>query len=190
MYDVIMDFPPLLIECNGIGAWILLNLPHPYNNTSVYSHTTNTCSTVMTYATSIHMNAPRKYNIIKTDVPDYLLAILSHYSSKSDGSCLVCLPSIALPRTFHAVTHPPPPPKPRARVQEATTTVRFLLQVGCIFFPKKTNETSSAPPIRDSRLGFPAAATPVLPCGRPRPVGASPRPATAGPRPAAHRLAA
>jgi len=44
------------------------------------------------------MNAPRKYNTTKMDAPDYLLAILSHYSSKSDGSCLVCLPSIALLR--------------------------------------------------------------------------------------------
>ena len=55
----------------------------------------------MTYATSTPMNAPRKYNTIKTDAPDYLLVILSHYSSKSDGSCLVCLLSIALPRTSH-----------------------------------------------------------------------------------------
>ena len=55
----------------------------------------------MTYATSTPMNAPKKYNTIKTDAPDYLLAILSHYSSKSDSSCLVCLPSIALPRTSH-----------------------------------------------------------------------------------------
>ena len=31
----------------------------------------------MTYATSTPMNAPRKYNTIKTDAPDYLLAILS-----------------------------------------------------------------------------------------------------------------
>jgi len=56
----------------------------------------------MTYATSTSMNTLRKYNTIKTDAPDYLLAILSHYSSKLDGSCLVCLPSVALPRTSHA----------------------------------------------------------------------------------------
>ena len=55
----------------------------------------------MTYATSTPMNVPKKYNTIKTDAPNYLLVILSHYSSKSDGSCLVCLPSIALPRTSH-----------------------------------------------------------------------------------------
>jgi len=48
------------------------------------------------------MNVPRKYNTVKTDTPDYLLAILSHYSSKSDGLYLVCLPSIALPKTSHA----------------------------------------------------------------------------------------
>ena len=46
----------------------------------------------MIYATSKPINAPRKYNTIKTDAPDYLLAVLSHYSSKSDGSCLMCLP--------------------------------------------------------------------------------------------------
>ena len=46
----------------------------------------------MIYTTSIFMNAPRRYNTIKMDIPDYLLAILSHYSSKSDGSCLMCLP--------------------------------------------------------------------------------------------------
>jgi len=56
----------------------------------------------MTYATSTPINAPRKYNTIKTDAPDYLLVILSYYSSKSDGPCLVCLPSITLPRTSHA----------------------------------------------------------------------------------------
>ena len=67
----------------------------------IYSHTTKACSTVMTYATSTPMNAPRKYNTIKTDAPDYLLAILSYYSSKFDGSCLVCLPSIAILRTSH-----------------------------------------------------------------------------------------
>ena len=62
----------------------------------------------MTYTISIPINAPRKYNTIKTDAPDYLLAILSHYSSKSDGSCLVCLPSIALPRPGpHARTPQP-----------------------------------------------------------------------------------
>ena len=48
----------------------------------------------MTYITSTPMNTPRKYNTIKIDAPDYLLVILSHYSSKYDGSCLVCLPSI------------------------------------------------------------------------------------------------
>ena len=53
----------------------------------------------MTYVTSTPMNAPRKYNTIKTDAQDYLLVILSHYSSKSDGSCLMCLPSIAIPWT-------------------------------------------------------------------------------------------
>ena len=46
----------------------------------------------MIYATSTPINAPKKYNTIKTDAPNYLLAILSHYSSKSDGSCLMCLP--------------------------------------------------------------------------------------------------
>ena len=47
----------------------------------------------MTYATSTPRNAPRKYNTIKMDVPDYFLAILSHYSSKFDDSCLMCLHS-------------------------------------------------------------------------------------------------
>ena len=59
----------------------------------------------MTYATSTPMNAPRKYNTIKTDAPDYLLAILSPYSTKSNGSCSVWLPSIALPRTSHRREH-------------------------------------------------------------------------------------
>ena len=47
----------------------------------------------MTYATSTSMNAPRKYNTIKTNALNYLLVILSRYSSKSDGLGLVCLPS-------------------------------------------------------------------------------------------------
>jgi hypothetical protein len=59
----------------------------------------------MTYATSTPTNAPKKYNTIETDAPDHLFVILSHYSSKSDGSCLVCLPSIALTRTSHAHAH-------------------------------------------------------------------------------------
>ena len=60
----------------------------------------------MNYATSTPINTPRKSNTIKTDVPDYLLDILSYYSSKSDGSCLVCLPSVPLPRTSHDARAP------------------------------------------------------------------------------------
>ena len=84
----------------------------------------------MTYATSTPMNAPRKYNTIKTNAPDYLLVVLSHYSSKSDGSCLVCLPSIPLPRTSHAHAQ-------RRRFDPAREC----------FFPKKieTQSASSSP---------------------------------------------
>jgi hypothetical protein len=62
----------------------------------IYSHTTNVCSTVMIYATSTPTNAPRKYNTIETDAPDHLSGILSPYSTKSNGSWSVCLPSITL----------------------------------------------------------------------------------------------
>ena len=60
----------------------------------------------MTYATSTSMNVPRKYNTVKTDTPDYLLAILSLYSSKSDGSCLMCLPSVVLPPRLALISLP------------------------------------------------------------------------------------
>ena len=79
----------------------------------------------MTYATSTPMNAPRKYNTIKTDAPDYLLAILSHYSSRSDSSCLVCLPSLALPQP---AVHARPPPAP------SLATVRFHTHAHCFSF--------------------------------------------------------
>ena len=90
----------------------------------------------MTYATSTPMNAPRKYNTIKTDAPDYLLAILSHYSSKFDGECLVYLPSIACVNLLHFLP-PPPAPTPTPIGHSSIPQLAF-------FSPKKI-ETSSSP---------------------------------------------
>ena len=84
------------------------------------------------------MNAPRKYDTIKTDAPGYLLVILSHYSFKSDGSCLVCLPSLALPlHPAHAhkrrFESPPPPwniilfPQPTAEKKKHRDFRRLLV---------------------------------------------------------------
>ena len=49
----------------------------------------------MTYTTSTPRNAPKKYNIIETDALDQLSAILSPYSTTSNGQRSVC---VLLPR--------------------------------------------------------------------------------------------
>ena len=74
----------------------------------------------MTYTTSTPMNTPRKYNTIKTDALDYLLAILSHYSCKSDGSCLVCLLQFIRP-PFRPVQTPSTIVGTREREENAAT---------------------------------------------------------------------
>jgi hypothetical protein len=77
----------------SISQMVLISISTPiiHQLELIYNHTTDACSTVMTYATSTPTNAPRKRNTIKTDAPDHLLGILSPYSTKSDGQCLVCL---------------------------------------------------------------------------------------------------
>ena len=106
----------------------------------------------MTYATSTLMNASRKYNTIKTDAPDYLLVILSHYSSKSDGSCSVCLPSVALPRTFRA--------RPGTHVHAKQPRFDSHLHLVLPFFRK--NESSTRAGVRRRRQRLHAQERPCL----------------------------
>jgi len=104
----------------------------------------------MTYATSISINAPRKYNTIKTNAPDYLLVILSRYSSKSDG------PS--------SLDRPQRPPTPNAHIRLPQGTVRFLSGSACLFFcGKKKNNTASPPLSPEAAAGIgPSPSSPTV----------------------------
>ena len=119
------------------------------------------------------MNTPRKYNTIKINVPDYLLVILYHYSSRSDSSCLVCLPSLALPQP--AVHARPPPAPPLA-------TVRFHTHAHCFSFSPSVPSAlpllvagkrhATRVPRPPPRLGRPP---PPSPASRPPPRRSPPR---------------
>ena len=102
----------------------------------------------MTYATSTPMNVPRKYNTIKMDAPDYLLAILSHYSSKFDGSCLVCLHSIGVQRVMPSFSR--------------TRTARRLSGQGSIPIPASNFLLFRKKKRR--ALGLPPSMPPAPPC--------------------------
>ncbi|XP_066324145.1 uncharacterized protein [Miscanthus floridulus] len=82
----------------------------------------------MTYATSTPINTPTKYNTIKTDAPDYLLALL--------------LVQIRRSSSFGS----PPTPARAQRPRPLTAgTVRFLSGSACLFFCRKKNNNIASP---------------------------------------------
>jgi hypothetical protein len=126
---------------------MLISTPIIHQLELIYSHTANACSTVIIYAISTLIDAPTKYNTIKTNVLDHLSIILSPCSTKFDGCCSVCLPSVpsAPPSAISPARSRPP------------STVRALLRV--FFRKKRRNAVLPSPP-------HPAAATPSCPAAR------------------------